>query len=116
MTDSDDDLGDYDYAETSSDSNESLSSSSEEDNEDEQESGGSQEANKLQLQKRARKGRFLTNKKSKKAKKDQAKQTWNLFQKSWVLTAILVIDIQTIEKSEIRFHLIVFFLIDEEDD
>jgi hypothetical protein len=36
MTDSDDDLGDYDYAETSSDSNESLSSSSEEDNEDEQ--------------------------------------------------------------------------------
>ena len=71
--DSNADLGDYDYAETSSDSIESLSSSSEEDNEDEQESGGSQEANKLQLQKRARKGRFLTNKKSKKAKKDQAK-------------------------------------------
>jgi hypothetical protein len=36
MTDSDDDLGDYDYAETSSDSNESLSSSSEEHKEDEQ--------------------------------------------------------------------------------
>ncbi len=79
--DSDDDLGDYDYAETSSASNESLSSSSEEDkedeeNEDEQESGGSKEANKLQFQKRARKGRFLTNKKSKKAKKDQA---WSFF-------------------------------------
>jgi hypothetical protein len=34
--DSNDDLGDYDYAETSSDSIESLSSSSEEDKEDEE--------------------------------------------------------------------------------